>query len=200
MMSTNKNISPVVAAPVTTPATEAPAVTPLTDLPPAGSAASPVALIYQWLFDPDFKGGYQRQIDSTVALLIVLSVFAVVLETIPEIHVPNAGWFHAFDLITVGLFTLEYVLRVVTAPMLPEFANSRYPRLRYVFSLYALIDLIAIAPFYLVLFTPVDLEALRVLRLMRLARIFKLSRVLIPAWEEFQQLNAGRIFRTKFYA
>jgi voltage-gated potassium channel len=61
--------------------------------------------------------------------LIVLSVFAVVLETIPEIHGPNAGWFHAFDLITVGLFTLEYVLRVVSAPMLPEFANSRYPRL-----------------------------------------------------------------------
>lgn len=126
MMSTNKNTSPVVAAAVTTSATEAPAVTPSTDLPPAGSSASPVALIYQWFFDPEFKGGYQRQIDSTVALMIVLSVFAVVLETIPEIHGPNAGWFHAFDLITVGLFTLEYVLRVITAPMLPEFGNSRY--------------------------------------------------------------------------
>ena len=200
MMSTHKKISPVVAADITTTAIEAPAVTPSAHPPPAHSPASPVALIYQWLFDPDFKGGYQRQIDSTVALLIVMSVFAVILETIPEIHAPNAGWFHAFDLIIVGLFTLEYVLRVVSAPMLPEFANSRYPRLRYVFSLYALIDLIAIAPFYLVLFTPVDLEALRVLRLMRLARIFKLSRVLIPAWEEFQQLNAGRSFRAKVFA
>ena len=200
MMSTHKKISPVVAADITTTAMEAPAITPSAHPPPAHSPPSPVALIYQWLFDPDFKGGYQRQIDSTVALLIVMSVFAVILETIPEIHAPNAGWFHAFDLIIVGLFTLEYVLRVVSAPMLPEFANSRYPRLRYVFSLYALIDLIAIAPFYLVLFTPVDLEALRVLRLMRLARIFKLSRVLIPAWEEFQQLNAGRSFRAKVFA
>ena len=161
---------------------------------------SPVQLIYRWLFDPDFKGGYQPQIDRTIALLIVLSVFAVVLETIPAIYTPNAGLFHAFDLLTVAIFTIEYVLRVVTAPLLPEFAGSRYPRLRYIFSLYALIDLIAIAPFYLVLFTPVDLEALRVLRLMRLARIFKLSRVLIPAWEEFHQLNAGRSFRAKLFA
>ncbi len=170
---------------------------PMVATAPPGSL---VASIYQWLFDPDFKDGYQRQIDRVIAVLIVLSVFAVVLETIPEIHAPNAGWFHLFDLITVGLFTIEYILRVLTAPMLPEFARSRSPRLRYVFSLYALIDLVAIAPFYLVLFTPVDLEALRVLRLMRLARIFKLSRVLIPAWEEFQQLNADRSFREKVFA
>ena len=68
---------------------------------------SPVQLIYRWLFDPDFKGGYQPQIDRTIALLIVLSVFAVVLETIPEIHAPNAGLFHAFDLLTIGIFTVE---------------------------------------------------------------------------------------------
>ena len=124
---------------------------PMVATAPPGSL---VASIYQWLFDPDFKAGYQRQIDRVIAVLIVLSVFAVVLETIPEIHAPNAGWFHLFDLITVGLFTVEYVLRVLTAPMLPEFARSRSPRLRYVFSLYALIDLIAIAPFYLVLSRP----------------------------------------------
>jgi len=161
---------------------------------------SSVSLIYRWLFDPEFKAGYQSHIDGLIALLIVLSVFSVVLETIPEIHAPNADWFHAFDLITIGIFKIEYVLRVMTAPMLPEFTASRYPRLRYMFSLYALIDLVAIAPFYLVLFTPVDLEALRVLRLMRLARIFKLSRVLLPAWSEFQQLNADRTFRGKVFA
>jgi len=177
--------------------------TPLNDslLPAASSSpGSPVALIYRWLFDPEFKAGYQSTIDGAVALLIVLSVFAVILETIPEIHTPKAALFHLFDLITVGLFTIEYALRVLTAPMLPEMAGSRHPRLRYIFSLYALIDLIAIAPFYLVLFTPVDLEALRVLRLMRLARIFKLSRLLIPAWEEFQRLNADRTFRGKVFA
>jgi voltage-gated potassium channel len=199
-MNTNKKINPAVAVTVADSGMAAPATTLTSDLTPSQSSTSPVALIYQWLFDPDFKGGYQRKVDNLVALLIVLSVFAVVFETIPEIHVPNAGWFHAFDLITVGIFTIEYVLRVFSAPMLPEYANSRYPRLQYVFSLYALIDLIAIAPFYLVLLTPVDLEALRVLRLMRLVRIFKLSRVLVPAWEEFQRLNEGRGFRAKVFA
>ena len=97
--------------------------TPLNDslLPAASeSPGSPVALIYRWLFDPEFKGGYQSTIDGVVAILIVLSVFAVILETIPEIHTPNAALFHLFDLITVGLFTIEYALRVLTAPMLPE--------------------------------------------------------------------------------
>lgn len=199
-MNTNKKTKPAVAVTVADSGMAAPATTLTSDLTPSQSSTSPVALIFQWLFDPDFKDGYQRKVDNLVALLIVLSVFAVVLETIPEIHVPNAGWFHAFDLITVGIFTIEYVLRVFSAPMLPECANSRYPRLRYVFSLYALIDLIAIAPFYLVLLTPVDLEALRVLRLMRLVRIFKLSRVLVPSWEEFQRLNEGRGFRAKVFA
>ena len=100
---------------------------------------SPLAFVYRWLFDPEFKDGYQRQFDHAIALLIVCSVFAVVLETVPEIFAPHASAFHAFDVITVAIFSVEYLLRVLTAPLLPEYANSRYPRLRYMFSLYALI-------------------------------------------------------------
>lgn len=211
MIANNENNPPTAPDPVTdlkpsnpsTPATPMSAASVTTNLSQQTSRSSSTPLVqltYRWLFDPEFKAGYQSRIDNFVALLIILSVFAVVLETIPEIYVPNAASFHLFDLITVGVFTVEYVLRVLTAPLLPEFAASRYPRLRYMFSFYALIDLIAIAPFYLVLFTPVDLEALRVLRLMRLARIFKLSRVLLPAWAEFQQLNTDRTFRGKVFA
>ena len=54
-----------------------------------------------------------------------------------------------FDAIAVGLFTIEYLLRLATAPLSEEFAGSRHPRLRYVFSFYALVDLLAILPFYL---------------------------------------------------
>ncbi len=158
------------------------------------------AAVYRWLLDPDFGEGYQRWFERGIALLIVASLLAVGLEAVPEIYVPHAAAFHAFDVITVGVFSVEYLLRVLTAPLLPEYANSRYPRLRYLLSPYALIDFIAIAPFYLILFTPVDLEALRVLRLMRLVRIFKLSRTLVPAWQEFQQLNQGLGFREKVFA
>ncbi len=166
----------------------------------AGTTMSLQSFVYRWLFDPETKGGYQRTFDHAIALLIIASVLAVVLETIPEIFAPNAMAFHVFDMVTVFIFSIEYVLRVFTAPQLPEYAGRSFPRLRYMFSMYALIDVIAIAPFYLVLFTSVDLEALRVLRLMRLARIFKLSRQLVPAWHEFQQLNQGRRFREKVFA
>lgn len=62
---------------------------------------------------------------------------------------------------------------------------------------FALIDLIAVAPFYLQAFIPLDLRALR---LMRLLRILKLFRVLVPAYHEFMDINRGRTFRQKIHA
>lgn len=155
---------------------------------------------YRWLFDQEFKPGFYRQVDTSVAALILISVFAIVLEHVPEIHQPNAQVFHWFDVITVAIFSIEYLLRLFTAPVHPEFAGHRFPRLRYALSFYAVVDLIAILPFYFSQFFTVDVEMLRVLRLLRLARIFKLSRALVPAWEEFQALNADRTFRGKLYA
>ncbi|MEY3517811.1 MAG: hypothetical protein RLZ89_671, partial [Pseudomonadota bacterium] len=67
----------------------------------------------------------------------------------------------------------------------------------YVFSPFAIIDLLAIAPFFLQAFIPVDLRALRFLRLLR---ILKLFRIMIPAVKEFAELNRGRTFRQKIHA
>jgi hypothetical protein len=56
---------------------------------------------------------------------------------------------------------------------------------------------LAVAPFYLKAFIPIDL---RVLRFLRLLRILKLFRVFIPALAEFKELNKGRTFRQKVHA
>ena len=131
---------------------------------------------------------------------------AIVLEHIAPIYQPNAQAFHWFDVTIVSIFSVEYLLRLLTASVHPEFAGRRFPRLAYAFSFYAVVDLIAIAPFYFSLLSEgskllmVDADMLRALRLMRLARIFKLSRELVPAWNEFQRLNAGLSFRAKLYA
>ena len=159
-----------------------------------------LASTYKWLFDAEFKHGFHQVVERSIGLLIVASVIAVLIENTPEIYNANAAWFHWFDVVTVGIFTAEYVLRVATAHVNPDFAGKSFPRLRYAFSFYALVDLIAIAPFYFARFVDVDVEMLRVLRVMRLARMFKLSRQLIPAWHEFQELNAGRSFRAKVFA
>ncbi len=155
---------------------------------------------YRWLFDPTCKDGMQPQLDAFIGLLIVASVFAIILEHNPAIYQPLALQFHWFDVITVAIFTAEYLLRVATAPSNPEFAHYRSPRLRYVFSFVALVDLVAIAPFYFVQFVSFDVEALRMLRLVRLLRMLKLSRQLIPAWHEFLTMNRGRTLRAKVYA
>jgi voltage-gated potassium channel Kch len=161
---------------------------------------SPLASIYKWIFDPEFKHGFNHTIERSIAFLIVASVIAVLIENTPEIYNSYAGLFHWFDVLTVGIFTAEYVLRVATAHLHPDYAGKSFPRLRYAVSFYALIDLIAIAPFYFARFVEVDVEMLRVLRIMRLARMFKLSRQIIPAWLEFQELNQGRSFRAKVFA
>jgi len=156
--------------------------------------------LYHWLFNTEHEEGLARLIERLIAFLIILSVCAVVLEHVPEVYEPRAHLFHWFDVVTVGIFTVEYVLRWLTASVNPEFAGRPWARLRYTFSFYALVDLVAIAPFYFAQFVAVDVEMLRVLRLLRLMRMLKLSRQLIPAWHEFQQLNSHRTFRAKVFA
>ena len=55
----------------------------------APSSGSVLGFIYRWLFDHDFQEGFHQQVERTIAALILLSVFAIVLEHIPEIHAPN---------------------------------------------------------------------------------------------------------------
>ena len=150
-----------------------------------------IAGLYRGLFDTDHPHGYAQTLERLIALLIVASVCAVVLEHVPEVYEPNALYFHWFDIVTVGVFTLEYALRWIAAGADPAYAGRAWPRLRHTFSFYALIDLVAIAPFYFAQFVAVDVEMLRVLRMLRLMRMLKLSRQLIPAWQPAGSGKAG---------
>ncbi len=158
------------------------------------------ARVHLWLFNTEFEPGHARLIENSVGWLIILSVLAIVAEHNDLLYTPNSQWFHLFDVITVGVFTVEYLLRLGAAPHDPEWSGKPLARLRHVFSFYALVDLIAIAPFYFASFFALDVEMLRVLRLLRLMRIFKLSRYMVPAWREFMELNQHRTLRGKVHA
>jgi len=153
--------------------------------------------LFNWLLNGEIEGNYSAFIERWVAILIIANLLALVFEHVPAIYQPYAQWFHIFDVVSVGIFTLEYLMRLYLAPEDKEFKGSSLPRLAYFKSPFALIDLIAILPFYLAAFIQVDLRMLRALRLLR---IFKLFRILIPAYREFQQRNAGRSFRQKLHA
>jgi voltage-gated potassium channel Kch len=120
-----------------------------------------------------------------------------VFEQIPAIFNAYEKWFHFFEIFSVVVFTIEYLLRFYLAPEDEEFKKRKYARGSYVVSPFALIDLIAILPFFLQAFISVDLRYLRSLRLLRMLKLF---RILIPAYKEFVVANQGRTFRQKVHA
>ncbi len=107
--------------------------------------------------------------------LIVVSVTAIILESVEKYAANYAFIFGWLQLFSVSVFTIEYVLRLWSCPESSE-KKHHHPlkvRLAYMFSPMAIIDLIAILPFYLSMFLNLDL---RILWLFRLLRLFKLAR------------------------
>ncbi|MCP4315927.1 MAG: ion transporter [Hyphomicrobiales bacterium] len=117
-----------------------------------------------------------RLCDYGLILLILLNVVAVILETMDPIREAYGKALDSFELISVAIFTVEYGLRVWSAVERDRghAAETAWKsRLRYLVSPIAIIDLLAILPFYLSVLLPFDLRFLRVLRLLR---VFKLTR------------------------
>ena len=115
-------------------------------------------------------------IDWFIMALIALSVVSIILESFTGIQKAYRPVFQTFEFITIVVFSIEYLLRIWTADLL--YPEAKHPRLKYIFSFMALIDLLAILPFY-VPFISTDLRFLRMLRmarLFRLLRVFKLGR------------------------
>jgi len=118
-----------------------------------------------------------RCIDLFLIILIISNVVAVVLESVPEIGGAYARLFAIFDTFSVIVFTIEFGLRVWAAPEEPagRFAEPIAGRARYMASPMALIDFLAIAPYYLSFIISVDLRFLRVFRILRLLKLTRYS-------------------------
>jgi voltage-gated potassium channel len=120
---------------------------------------------------------YSHFVEVFVALLVVANVIGIILESVPEIHTKFESYFHAFDLFSVAVFSIEFVTRVWSygEKYLHDEDGSEWKgRKEYLFSFYGIIDFVSTVPFYLQLIFPG--ADLRVLRMFRLLRIFKLSR------------------------
>ncbi|MDZ4064197.1 MAG: ion transporter [Coriobacteriia bacterium] len=126
-------------------------------------------------YHPDDHSRIIDWYDISLAILIVLNVIAVVLESVDSIGVPLATYFTAFEIFSVAIFTLEYVLKLWACTADPRYSRPLVGRLHYVITPMVVIDLAAFAPFYM-WFLPLDLRFLRVMRLFRLLRVLKLGR------------------------
>ncbi|MFZ1328714.1 MAG: ion transporter, partial [Chitinophagaceae bacterium] len=117
------------------------------------------------LLHPEIVGDkhWDKIINVFIIVLIILNVFAVMLETVPSLsdEPHEQKFFRYFDVISVIIFSVEYVLRVWSCTQEEKYKHSIKGRLKYMVSPGALIDLLAILPFFVHVIIGLDLRVLR---------------------------------------
>ena len=139
--------------------------------------------IHEIIFEADTFWG--KAFDVTLLAVIVLSVLAVMLESVMLINQRYGDILYIVEWFFTILFTVEYIARtiVIKKPW------------KYVFSFFGVVDLLAIIPTYLslVFVGAHSLLVIRSIRLLRVFRIFKLARFLGEASQLVTALRASRI-------
>ena len=140
------------------------------------------ARLHEVIFEADTPAG--RAFDVGLLVAILVSVLAVMLESVPDIRREYGGALRAVEWALTVVFTIEYALRLVAVD---------HPW-RYVRSFFGLVDLLAVVPTYLALLLPAaqSLMVIRAIRLLRVFRILKLAHFLDEAQQLVLALRASR--------
>ncbi len=144
------------------------------------------------ILDGAVLDGASKACEIFIATLVVANVLAIILESLHDLHEAYAAYFHMFDLVSVVVFSIEYVLRVWSYGEKYAHApgSSWRGRKEYLFSVFGMVDFFSTVPFYLQLVFPG--ADLRVLRMFRLLRIFKLSRYNSAMDDMFEAIKAEK--------
>lgn len=150
---------------------------PYAELKPSEAEAGPLKSDCIWWLNANHP--VARFFELATMVVIIISVFGFVLETIPEYRLDENGEertddhpvFFVMESCCIGWFTVEYLMRMYAAP------GSRWKWARQPMNL---VDLIAIVPYYISLGLDgggaSSIAIIRVLRLTRVTRLFKVSR------------------------
>lgn len=103
----------------------------------------------------------------TVLVLVSLGLFGIEFFY-SDLFTAQHGWFYGIELAIVIVFSVEYIFKLWSAPQ----------RLKFVFSFYGIIDLLAILPFFLSVANLSFLRSVRLLRLLRVSKLFRLAKVM----------------------
>ena len=125
-------------------------------------------------------------VDRLIALLIIVNLAAMTLESVPSLEARYAPLFTAIELLSLIVFTVEYGVRVWVAPEHDRHRHLGEHRARWQFlsSPLGVVDLLAVLPFWLGLFLPADLRVIlvfRIVRFLKLARYSPAMRSLLDA-------------------
>ncbi len=154
--------------------------------------------VYMALDFEEDEQGLDKFVGFSILVLITLNVVAVIVESIPGIHRDYKTAFNAFELFSVAVFTCEYVLRIWSCVEEEQFSSRPVRgRLQYIFSPLGLIDLAAIAPFYLAGGLNPTLGLQNSMRSARVFRLFSLLRILKIGRYSGAVSTLGRVLRDK---
>jgi len=124
----------------------------------------------------DVKNDVKSRIfDIFILSLIFLNVFTAIISTVSTIDSTYGHSLYMFEIFSIIIFTTEYLLRIWTCVEIEKFSKPFSGRISYIFTPMALVDILAILPFYFSMLG-VDLRMVRVLRLFRLFRVAKAGR------------------------
>jgi len=128
-----------------------------------------------------------RTFDVMIMALVFGNVLAVILESVPDIGTAYEDLFLAFEQVSVAAFSAEFLARLWSVTESTQYEGTpAQKRFRYLASPMAIVDILAIAPFYLTAFFAVDLRFLRVLRLLRIVKLTRYSAALGRLVEVYQ--------------
>ncbi|WP_416671127.1 ion transporter [Egbenema bharatensis] len=117
-----------------------------------------------------------RIFDSIILSLIFFNILALVLETVDEVRIEFSGLFSGFEQTSLTVFTIEYLLRLWCCTTSPHYRHPVWGRLRWMVTPLAIVDLIAVLPFYLAIALGLPARSLITLRAFRFFRVFKAGR------------------------
>jgi hypothetical protein len=78
------------------------------------------SFVFSWLFDQSNPNNFQKSFDKYISLLIIANLISMLAEHVPAIYDPHKHLFHLFDMFSLAVFTVEYLLRFFVAPQDPE--------------------------------------------------------------------------------
>lgn len=138
--------------------------------------------LHEIIFEADTPVG--KAFDVVLIWSIILSVAAVILESVKSIQSAYGGILYAFEWFFTLLFTIEYILRLISVKRPVGYATS----------FFGIVDLLAVIPTYLSILIPgsQSLLTIRIVRLLRVFRVFKLTAYLSEARVITSALRASR--------
>jgi voltage-gated potassium channel Kch len=131
--------------------------------------------VHALVFPSPYGGQLHHFYDLFIVVWVLISVLAVVLESVDSVYYNLAVEFIVLDTVAVMVFSTEYLMRLYSCVEEPRFQRLIIGRLSYASRPGAIIDFLAIIPFFLEVFLH-HLIDLRFLRSFRLMRLFKLAR------------------------